>query len=159
MFLWAASHQLDAIRFISLFVLNLLSSVHSFQSCPSLCNTTGCSMPGFPKHHQRLNLTQPHVHRLGDAIQPSHPVFPFSSCLQFFLTSGSFPMRQFFPSGGQIIGASASASALPVNIQNWFFFRMDWFDLWRRQWHPTPVLLPGKSHGWRSLVGCSPWGR
>ena len=30
--------------------------------------------------------------------------------------------------------------------------------LWRRQWHPTSVLLPGKSHGWRSLVGCSPWG-
>ena len=30
--------------------------------------------------------------------------------------------------------------------------------LWRRQWQPTPVLLPGKSHGWRSLVGCSPWG-
>ena len=29
--------------------------------------------------------------------------------------------------------------------------------VWRRQWHPTPVLLPGKSHGWRSLVGCSPW--
>ena len=29
---------------------------------------------------------------------------------------------------------------------------------WRRQWHPTPVLLPGKSHGWRSLVGCSSWG-
>ena len=29
----------------------------------------------------------------------------------------------------------------------------------RRQWHPTPVLLPRKSHGWRSLVGCSPWGR
>ena len=32
-----------------------------------------------------------------------------------------------------------------------------WF--WRRQWHPTPVLLPGKSHGWRSLVSSSPWGR
>ena len=31
--------------------------------------------------------------------------------------------------------------------------------VWRRQWHPTPVLLPGKSHGQRSLVGCSPWGR
>ena len=28
----------------------------------------------------------------------------------------------------------------------------------RRQWHPTPVLLPGNSHGWRNLVGCSPWG-
>ena len=33
------------------------------------------------------------------------------------------------------------------------------FICWRRQWHPTPVLLPGKSHGWRSLVGCSTWGR
>ena len=32
------------------------------------------------------------------------------------------------------------------------------FMHWRRKWHPTPVLLPGKSHGWRSLVGCSPWG-
>ena len=33
------------------------------------------------------------------------------------------------------------------------------FMLWRRQWHTTPVLLPGKSHGQRSLIGCSPWGR
>ena len=31
--------------------------------------------------------------------------------------------------------------------------------MWRKQWQPTPVLLPGKSHEWRSLVGCSPWGR
>ena len=110
MLLWAASYQLDAIRFISFFVLNLFSSVQSFQSCRSLCNTMGCSMPGFPIHHQLLELTQAHVHRLGDAIQPSHPVFPFSSCLQSFLTSGSFPMSQFFPSGGQIIGFSFSIS-------------------------------------------------
>ena len=34
----------------------------------------------------------------------------------------------------------------------------NYYVRWRRQWHPTPVLLPGKSHGWRSLVGCSPWG-
>ena len=37
-----------------------------------------------------------------------------------------------------------------------FFMLSRWRQ--RRQWHPTPVLLPGKSHGWRSLVGCSPWG-
>ena len=39
------------------------------------------------------------------------------------------------------------------------YFRSEcfWYYLWR-QWHPTPVLLPGKSHGWRSLEGCSPWG-
>ena len=36
---------------------------------------------------------------------------------------------------------------------------LSWWLSWRRRWHPTPVLLPGKSHGWRSLVGCSPWGR
>ena len=36
---------------------------------------------------------------------------------------------------------------------------IDHRNIWRRQWHPTPVLLPGKSHGRRSLVGCSPWGR
>ena len=36
-------------------------------------------------------------------------------------------------------------------------FFIKWTVFW--QWHPTPVLLPGKSHGWRSLVGCSPWGR
>ena len=34
-----------------------------------------------------------------------------------------------------------------------------WFPSYRTKWHPTPVLLPGKSHGWRSLVGCSPWDR
>ena len=45
---------------------------------------------------------------------------PFSSCLQSFPAPGSFPMSQFFVSGGQIIGASASASVLPMNIQDWF---------------------------------------
>ena len=40
-----------------------------------------------------------------------------------------------------------------------FFLNTKYGTFWRRQWHPTPVLLPGKSHGRRSLVGCSPWGR
>ena len=47
-------------------------------------------------------------------------VVPFSSCLQSFSASGFFPKSQFFASGGQSIGVSASASVLPVNIQNWF---------------------------------------
>ena len=50
----------------------------------------------------------------------SSTVVPFSSCLQSFPASGSFSMRQFFASGGQSIGASASASVLPMNIQEWF---------------------------------------
>ena len=48
------------------------------------------------------------------------PAIPFSSCLQSFPESGSFPMSQLFASGGQSTGASASASVLPMNIQDWF---------------------------------------
>ena len=50
----------------------------------------------------------------------SFSVIPFSSCLQSFPASGSFPMSQFFTTGGQSIGVSASASVLPMNIQDWF---------------------------------------
>ena len=50
----------------------------------------------------------------------SSSVVPFSSCLQSFPASGSFLMSRLFSSGGQSIGASASASVLPMNIQNWF---------------------------------------
>ena len=50
----------------------------------------------------------------------SSSVVPFSSCPQSFPASGSFPMSQFFASGDQSIGASASASVLPMNVQDWF---------------------------------------
>ena len=50
----------------------------------------------------------------------SSSVVPFSSCLQSFVVSGSFPLSQIFASGGQSIGASASASVPPVNIQDWY---------------------------------------
>ena len=50
----------------------------------------------------------------------SSSVIPFSSHLQSFLSSGSFPMNQLFTSGGQSIGVSASSSGLPMNIQDWF---------------------------------------
>ena len=79
-------------------------------------------------HRQLSELTQTHVHRVGDAIQPSHPVsIPFSSCLQSFPASGSFPMSQF-PSGGQSIGVLVSQSVLPMN-SGLISFRIDWFDL------------------------------
>ena len=66
-------------------------------------------------------LTQTHVHQTHDAIQPTHPLsITFSSCIQSFPASGSFLRSQFFPSGGQRTGVSASASVLPMNIQDWF---------------------------------------
>ena len=48
------------------------------QSCPTLCDPMNCSMPGLPVHHQLPEFAQTHVHRVGDAIQPSHPLLsPF----------------------------------------------------------------------------------
>ena len=85
------------------------------QLCLTLCDPMDCSTPGFPVHHQLTELAQTHVHLVGDVISSS--VVPFSSCLQSFPASGSFPMSQFSASGGQSIGALASASALPMSIQ------------------------------------------
>ena len=64
------------------------------QLCLTLCDLMDHSMPGFTVQHQLLELAQTHVHRVGDAIQPFHPLSsPFSSCLQSFPASGSFPVE------------------------------------------------------------------
>ena len=76
-----------------------------------------CSTPGLPVHHPLPEFTQTHVHWCHPTISSS--VVPFFSCLQSFLASGSFQMSQLFTSGGQMIGVSASASVLPMNIQDW----------------------------------------
>ena len=79
-------------------------------------------------HAARLHCSSPTPGACSNSCPSSwwcHPtistsVFPFSSCFQSFPASGSFPMRQFFASGGQSMGVSASASVLPMNIQDWF---------------------------------------
>ena len=88
------------------------------QSCPTLCNPMNHSTPGLAVHHQLPESTQTHVLCVGDAIQPSHPVVPFSSCPQSFPASGSFQMSQLFASDGQSIGVSVSTSILPMNTQD-----------------------------------------
>ena len=87
------------------------------QLCPTLCNSMDCSIPGFPVYHQLPEPTQTHVHCVGDGIELSHPVIPYSSCLRSCPASESFPISQIFTSDGQSIGVSASASVLPMNIQ------------------------------------------
>ena len=83
------------------------------------CDPMNRSMPGLPVHHKLLELAQTHVHRVSNTIQPSHPQSSVSSCLQSFPVSESFQVSQFFTSGGQSIGTSASASVTPMNIQDW----------------------------------------
>ena len=82
------------------------------------CSPMEYSKPGFPVLHHLPEFAQTHGHWVNDAIHPSYPLSPFSSCPQSFPTSGSFPRSRLFPSGGQSIGASASV--LPMNIQDWF---------------------------------------
>ena len=90
------------------------------QSCPTLCNPVNCSTPGLPVHHQLPEFTQTYVHRVSDCHPAiSSSVVPFSSCPQSLPASGSFPMSQLFPWGGQSTGVSASVSVLPVNTQDW----------------------------------------
>ena len=99
------------------------SQPHSWvmQLCLTLCDPKDCSMPGFPIHHQLLQLAQTHVHWVGNAIQSSHPLSsPTPLAFNLSQPSGSFLMSQFSASGGQSIGVSASVSVLPMNIQDWF---------------------------------------
>ena len=85
---------------------------------PTLCDPVDCSMPGLPVYHQ---LAQTHVHGVSDAIQPSHSLSSPSPAFNLSQHQGLFKwVSQFFASGGQRIGVSASASVLPMNIQDWF---------------------------------------
>ena len=103
------------IILINLFVLVQFSSVS--QSCPTLwCH--GLQHAGLPCPSPTPGVCS-NSHPSSWWCHPtiSSPVFPFSSHLQSFPASGSFPVSQFFTSGGQRIGASASATVLPMNIQ------------------------------------------
>ena len=79
-----------------------------------------CSTPGFPVLHYLLECAETHIHWISDAIQPSHPLSPPSPlALSLSQYQGLF-QSWLFASGGQSIVASASAPALPMNIQGWF---------------------------------------
>ena len=106
---------------ISLCLFVQFSSVHFS------CSVVSDSLRPHGLHHTRLPCPSPTPRACSNSCPLSqwcHPtilffVVPFS-CLQSFPVSGSFQMSQFFTSGGQNIGASASASVLPMNIQEWF---------------------------------------
>ena len=198
------------------------------KSCPTLCNPMNCSTPGFPALHCCPEFAQTHVHRVGDAIQPSHPLSP-PSLPALNLSQGSFPMSQFpAPShscytsleGACVHLCSIFRSCHPRDkfpecltpLSQWAFhswvphycskqkallnqlspqgsaqteqaktpssqpfpktglfthfksccllvrLRISTYLEADSEKAMAPVLLPGKSHGQRSLVGCSPWG-
>ena len=91
-----------------------------FSSVAQLCPTLRPHESDLPVHHQFPEFTQTHVHRVGDAIQPSHPLSsPSPPAPKSLPASASFPMSQLFAWGGQSTGVSTSVSVLPVNTQDW----------------------------------------
>ena len=92
----------------------------SVQSCLTLCNPMDYNTSCLPLHQQLPEFTQTHVHWVSDTIQPSRPLSsPSPAAFNLSQHQGLiFQMSQFFASGGQSIGVSASASVLPMNTQD-----------------------------------------
>ena len=98
-----------------------------YESVQFSCSVTSDSLQPHGLQHTRLPCPSPTPGSYSSSCLPSrwcHPtilfsIIPFSSCLQYFPASGSFPVSRLLASGGQSIGASASASVLPMNIQDW----------------------------------------
>ena len=135
------------------------------QSRPTLCNPMDCSMPGFPVHQQLLEVTQTHVHRVNDAIQPSHPLLspspPTFNLSQHQIFSKNSFLRIRWPkywSFSFSINASNEYSGL-------ISFRMDWLDLFAVQgtlksllqhhsskasilWHSASFIVQFLHHTW-----------
>ena len=110
------------------YVINILSTYKSV--CCQSVHSLSCVHYLWPRglQHARVPCPSPTPRAYSNSCassqwcQPtiSSSVIPFSSCLQSFSSSGSFPVSQFFASGGQRIGVSASASVLPLDIKDWF---------------------------------------
>ena len=123
--LWVPPQTWLLRRFLQL-VLWLSSVV---QSCPTLCDCMECSTPGFPVRHQFQESTQTHVHHIGDAVQPSHPLTSPSPLAFIFLSIRVFSkesvLRIRWPNYW-----SFSFSISPSNEYSGLIsFRIDWFDL------------------------------
>ena len=120
-------HELMGLNAMIL-VFWMLSFKPAFSLSSFSCSVMANSLWPHGLQHRRLpcpSLSPGVCSSLYPLSQWCHPtisssVIPFSSCLQSFPASGSFPVSQFLASGGQSIGVSALASVLPMNIQDWF---------------------------------------
>ena len=122
---WATVHGVTRVGH-DLAVTSPFSSVQF--SHVRLWDPIKCRTPGFPVH-QLLKLTQTHVHRVSDASNHLILCHPLSSHLQPFLASESFPVSQFFASGGQSIGVSGFSISPSSEYSGLISFRTYWFDL------------------------------
>ena len=108
------------------------------QSCLTLCHPVDCIMPGLPVHHQLLELAQTHVHRVGDAIQPTHPVS------HPLLLPSIFPSIRVFSNESVLCIRWPEYWSFSISPSNEYSglisFRIDWFDLLAVQGTLTSLL-------------------
>ena len=127
LYLFTISKFLSAMFYRIWYLTLQFSSVP--QSCPTLCDPTDCSMPGLLIHHQLPEFTQTHVHWVGDAIQPSHPVS------SLFLLPSIFPSIRIFSNESALCISWPKYWSFSFNISppiehpGLIPFRMDWLDL------------------------------
>ena len=123
------------------------------QLCPTPCNPTNHSTPGLPVHHQLPEFTQTHVHRVGDAIQPSHPLLspsplpPIPSSIRVFSSESTLLMR--WPKYWSFSFSISPSNEHPGLIS----FRMDWLDLLAVQGTHKSLLQHHSSKA--SILQCS----
>ena len=108
-----------------------------FQSCPTLCDSMDCSMPGSSVFHYLPEFFQIHLHRVGDATQPSHPLLPSSPFTFNFSEHQGF----FQQVGSSIRCPAAAASVMSDSVRP-------------HRWQPTRLLCPQDSPGRNTGVGC-----
>ena len=122
-------HGLIVLQWISKENKSIIEFSSVAQSCLTLCDPMNLSTTGLLVHHQFPEFTQTHVHRVSDAIQPSHPLSSPSLPAPNPSQHQSFPMSQLFTWGGQRIGVSASASFPPKKSQGWSSEWTGWISL------------------------------
>ena len=130
------------------------------QLCPTLCDPMNCSTPGLPVHYQLLEFTQTHVHRVSDAIWPSHPLSsplllpPIPPNIRVF--SNESPLRMRWPKYWSFSFSIIPSKEHPRLIS----FRMDWLDLLAVQGTLKSLLQHhsskayGTSQFWKETLNC-----
>ena len=111
------------------FVFFFFQFISVTESCPSLYDPVDCSRPGFPVHHQFLELAQTHVNRVGDAIQPSHPLLSPSPLPSVLLSISVFSNESVLCIRWSEYWSFSLSISLLNEYSGLIFFRIDWLDL------------------------------
>ena len=136
-----------------MYVLFYLHNSVQFSSvahlCPTLCNPVDCSTPGLPVHHQLPESTQTHVHWVGDAIQPSHPLSsPSPPAFNLSQYQGLFKWVTSLHQMAKVLEFQLQHQSFQW-IQDWFPLEIDWLDLFEVQGTLKSLL---QHHGSKASV-------